>query len=97
MTSLLLNPAAGALAGALADLEEKAPAPEDVKAGWGAFWIFVALAVAVALLGWSLVRQLRKTDANAEAGVFGPEDVPQPAEPENGEPEADGEPADSGQ
>ena len=27
------------------------PADNDVKAGWVAFWIFVGLAVAVALLG----------------------------------------------
>ena len=51
------------------------PANKDVKAGWGAFWIFVGLAVAVALLGWSLVRHLKKTQANADKGVFdAPED-----------------------
>jgi len=49
---------------------DPAPAPKDVKAGWGAFWIFIGLAVAVALLGWSLVKQLKKTQANADAGVF---------------------------
>jgi hypothetical protein len=49
---------------------DPAPADKDVKAGWGAFWIFIGLAVAVALLGWSLVHQLKKTKANAEAGVF---------------------------
>lgn len=53
------------------------PTPEDkdVKAGWGAFFIFLGLALAVAFLGWSLVRQLRKARANADAGAFGPEDV----------------------
>ncbi|MFL6024250.1 MAG: hypothetical protein ACJ72O_13005 [Marmoricola sp.] len=51
---------------------DPAPADKDVKAGWGAFWIFLGMAVAVALLGWSLVVQLKKTKANAEAGVFGP-------------------------
>lgn len=50
------------------------PAKEDVRAGWGALLLFLGLAVAVGLLGWSLVRQLRKTQANADAGVFG-EDV----------------------
>jgi len=53
---------------------DPAPAADDVKAGWGAFWIFIGLAVAVAILGWSLTKQLRKTQANADAGVFGDDD-----------------------
>ena len=56
---------------------DPAPAAKDVKAGWGAFFIFLGLALAVAFLGWSLVRQLRKTQANADKGVFdAPEDGP---------------------
>lgn len=55
-------------------LADEAPAAEDVKAGWGAFAIFLLLGVAVALLGWSLTRHLRKAQANAEAGVFGDDD-----------------------
>jgi hypothetical protein len=56
---------------------DPAPANKDVKAGWGAFWIFIGLAVAVALLGWSLVRQLKKTQTNADKGVFdAPEEGP---------------------
>jgi hypothetical protein len=55
---------------------DKVPAPEDVKAGWGAFALFIALAVAVALLGWSLSRHLRKANANAELGLFDPSDGP---------------------
>ena len=58
-------------------LVDKTPAADDVKAGWGAFAIFVALAVAVALLGWSLTKHLKKAKLNAENGAFG--DVP--AEP----------------
>ena len=58
---------------------DKVPAPEDVKAGWVALAVFVALAVAVALLGISLTRHLRKARDNAEAGVFGPTDK----QPEN--------------
>jgi hypothetical protein len=54
---------------------DQVPEDKDVKAGWGAFFIFLGLALAVALLGWSLVRQLRRTKANADAGVFGPEDM----------------------
>ncbi len=48
------------------------PAPEDVKAGWVAFAVFIALAVAVALLGLSLTRHLRTIRTNAELGVFEP-------------------------
>ena len=55
---------------------DKVPAPEDVKAGWGAFALFIALAVAVALLGWSMSRHLRKARANADLGVFDPSDAP---------------------
>ncbi len=50
------------------------PAPEDVKAGWGAFAVFIGLAIAVALLGLSLVRHLRKARNNADAGLFDPSD-----------------------
>jgi len=55
---------------------DKVPAPEDVTAGWGAFALFIALAVAVALLGWSMTRHLRKARTNAELGVFDPSDQP---------------------
>ena len=55
---------------------DKVPAPDDVKAGWGAFALFIALAVAVALLGWSMARHLRKARDNAELGVFDPSDEP---------------------
>lgn len=58
----------------LVSLADESPAAEDVKAGWGAFAIFLLLGVAVALLGWSLTRHLRKAQANAEAGVFGDDD-----------------------
>ena len=64
---------------ALVSGADKVPAPEDVKAGWVALAVFVALAVAVALLGVSLTRHLRKARDNAELGVFGPTDK----EPEN--------------
>ena len=55
---------------------DKVPAPEDVTAGWGAFAVFIALGVAVAFLGWSLSRHLRKARDNAELGVFDPSDEP---------------------
>ena len=69
------------LASRLVTWADKAPEDKDVKAGWGAFFIFLGLAAAVALLGWSLVRQLKRAKANADAGVFGPEDMESPTDP----------------
>lgn len=46
------------------------PKPEDVKAGWTAFVVFLLLLVAVALLGWSLSRQLKKAQRAKEAGIL---------------------------
>jgi hypothetical protein len=57
---------------------DKVPAPEDVKAGWLALGVFVALAVAVALLGVSLTRHLRKARDNADRGAFDPSDKRRP-------------------
>ena len=51
---------------------DPAPEPEDVKAGWTAFGLFLGGVAAVALLGWSLVKQLRKVDAAEEAGLYDP-------------------------
>ncbi len=55
---------------------DKVPAPNDVKAGWVAFAVFIALVLAVALLGFSLTRHLRRASDNAERGVFDPSDKP---------------------
>ena len=55
---------------------DKVPAPDDVKAGWLAFAVFIALAVAVAFLGFSLTKHLRKASHNAELGAFDPSDEP---------------------
>lgn len=52
-------------------LTDPTPAPDDVKAGWGAFAIFLLLALAVVVLAFSLVKQLRKAQAAKDAGVYG--------------------------
>ena len=52
-------------------LVDRVPKDDDVKAGWTAFAIFIGLAIAVALLGVSLVRHLRKAQENKDAGLFG--------------------------
>jgi hypothetical protein len=68
---------------------DEVPQDDDVKAGWVAFAIFIGLILAVAFLGWSLIRQLRKVDAAEEAGLYDPSDkkpVPMPTvEPGPGE------------
>jgi hypothetical protein len=69
-------------------LADQAPEDEDVKAGWTALVIFIGLIVAVALLGFSLVKQLRKAQKAEEAGLYDPSDrkrsAPAPDEPDNG-------------
>lgn len=58
--------------GLLISLADKTPKPDDVKAGWGAFALFLALALAVAFLGYSLTKHLKKAQRNADEGVFDP-------------------------
>ena len=57
---------------------QQGPEPEDVKAGWLAFGLFLALGAAVVLLGFSLVKQLRKAQAAKDAGLYGDEPADQP-------------------
>ena len=66
MLDLLIIPLTAALA-------DETPAPEDVKAGPIGFAVFVFLILAVAVIGWSLVRQLRKAQAAKDAGAYGDE------------------------
>jgi hypothetical protein len=55
---------------------DKVPNPNDVTAGWVAFIVFIGLALAVAFLGFSLTKHLRRASDNAERGVFDPSDKP---------------------
>ena len=52
----------------------KGPEPEDVKAGWTAFAVFLLLGVALVFLMFSMVKQLRKAQAAKDAGVYGDSD-----------------------
>jgi TRAP-type uncharacterized transport system fused permease subunit len=51
-------------------LVDESPKPEDVKAGWTAFAIFLLLAAAVVFLGFSLVKHLRRAQAAQDAGLY---------------------------
>lgn len=51
------------------------PDPNDVKAGWTAFLVFLLLVLAVVVLAFSLVKQLRKAQAAKDSGVFGDEPI----------------------
>ena len=87
--ALLTGPVLSPVLPFVLSLVDESPEPEDVKAGWTAFAIFLLLAVAVAFLGRSLFKQLRKAQAAQEAGVYDREedaaDETAPG-PENGEP-----------
>ncbi len=61
------------------------PDAEDVVAGPVALLIFLLLALAVAFLGWSLTKQLRKAQAAKDAGAYGDEPVDHHDEPANGD------------
>jgi hypothetical protein len=76
------------LADVIAGLADKTPKDEDVKAGWTALVIFLLLIGAVVVLGFSLVKQLRKAQAAKDAGVYGDEPAAE-ADPESAEPPPD--------
>jgi hypothetical protein len=70
-------------------LTDKTPKDQDVKAGgWGAL-VFVLLILAVVVLAFSFVKQLRKAQAAKDAGVYGdePEADAEAPDPESAEPE----------
>jgi predicted permease len=58
----------------LAVLVDKIPSDDDIGAGVGYLVVFILLVLAVAFIGWSLTKHLRKVRENAEAGVFDPQD-----------------------
>jgi hypothetical protein len=48
-------------------LAEQPPEPEDVKAGWLGFAVFLLLALAVVVLAFSFVKHLRRAKVNFDA------------------------------
>ncbi|WP_121255682.1 hypothetical protein [Nocardioides ferulae] len=75
-TADLLSNLATGVAPLLLSFADQAPDDEDVKAGWTAFAIFLLGVAAVAFLGWSLTKQLKRAKAADEAGLFDPSDKP---------------------
>jgi hypothetical protein len=73
-------------------LADEVPEEEDVKAGWVAFAIFIGLIVAVAFLGFSLVKHLRRAQAAEEAGLYDPSDKKPAPRPGSGDEPADNQP-----
>jgi hypothetical protein len=63
------------LASGVVVMADKVPSEDEIGAGVGYLVVFVLLAAAVTFLGFSLNKQLRKTRANAERGVFGKDDT----------------------
>ena len=62
------------LVSGFASLVDKPPSEDEIGAGLPYLVLFLLLAAAVTFLGFSLTKQLRKTRANAEAGVFDEDD-----------------------
>jgi hypothetical protein len=84
-------------------LVDETPEPEDIKAGWTAFAVFLLLIGAVAFLGFSLIKHLRRAQAAEEAGLYGSDDdaaageapgseTPAPERPGSEASDADSEP-----
>jgi len=58
----------------LVALAEDIPEPDDVKAGWLGFAVFLLLAAAVVGLWFSFRKQLRKVDFEEKDEDAGPQD-----------------------
>ncbi|WP_299925509.1 hypothetical protein [uncultured Nocardioides sp.] len=56
-------------------LADKTPDPTEVKAGPLGFAVWIFMILAVVVIGFSLVKQLRKAQAAKDAGLYGDEPV----------------------
>jgi len=54
-------------------LEDPTPEPTEVKAGPLGFAVWIFMILAVVVIAFSLVKQLRKAQAAKDAGVYGDE------------------------
>ena len=73
------------------------PTPEDteVKAGPLGFAVWIFMIIAVVIIAFSLVKQLRKAQAAKDAGVYGDEPVQRSEEPDASTADAPGTPGGS--
>lgn len=56
-------------------VDDPTPAENDVVAGPLGFAVWIFMILAVVVIGFSLVKQLRKAQAAKDAGVYGDEPV----------------------
>ena len=56
-------------------LDDPTPEPTEVKAGPLGFALWIFLILAVVVIGFSLVKHLRKAQAAKDAGLYGDEPV----------------------
>ena len=63
-------------------LAAEGPEPHEVKAGWTALVMFLLLILAVVVLAFSLVKQLRKAKAAQDAGVYDEKPAERPTDSE---------------
>ena len=62
-------------------LADETPDPTEVKAGPLGFAVWIFMIIAVVVIGFSLVKQLRKAQAAKDAGVYGDEPVTRDEKP----------------
>jgi len=67
------------LASQVVSLSDPVPEDHEVKAGWFALGLFIAMILAVALLSKSLVTRLRNAEKAEQAGRYAPLGRPRPA------------------
>ena len=67
-------------------MDDPTPKPTEVKAGPLGFAMWIFLIVAVVILAFSLLKQLRKAQAAKDAGVYGDEPVNRDESPAPGSP-----------
>ena len=56
-------------------VDDPTPEDNDVVAGPLGFAVWIFMILAVVVIGFSLVKQLRRAQANKDAGLFGDEPV----------------------
>jgi flagellar biosynthesis/type III secretory pathway M-ring protein FliF/YscJ len=66
----------------IALVDDPTPKDTEVKAGPLGFAVWIFMIIAVVIIAFSLVKQLRKAQAAKDAGVYGDEPVQRAEEPE---------------